>query len=374
MTDIAPAAEEQFPAVGSGNVVDDMHDSLAVRDAVAASPPLRGALLQVDEVLLSRFEEHDHLATSAQRRFRFVIFVTAGGGALAVLGAVVQLACVALDLHTAAHLAEKFQALLIVLTIIGVLTGIRLAQIENWLLDRFKAEQLRLLKFRMLLDPRIWGGAVDRETWRAELVQQRDQIVRVTQQTLAHESERDEMPRLPTPADCAAIDHDGLRALLEYYRHTRIESQVRHFAAATRRGISLLDQPRLLPWVFFLSILMVGGHVVIEQTLQRVPEVFGTSGWRWEQASILLVAIAVALPVIWAGIRAWRSTRESTRTVARSAARRRMLADIVPMLDQLQGADAAHALCQLQMLELLLESDQREWLRLMREVEWYSYS
>ena len=372
MTDIQLPPEEVEPAVGTGDVVDDMHDSLAVRDRTDASPPLRAALLQIDEVLLTRYEEHDGLANNAKGRFRFVIFVTAWGVALAVLGAVAQLMFVALGSHTSAHLAEKFQALLIVLTAIGVVTGIRLAQMETWLLDRFKAEQLRLFKFQMLLDPRLWGDAAERAAWSADLRRGRDAIVTVTARTLASESERDEMPTLPTSADCANIDRDGMRILLEYYRRTRIESQIRAFSAAAARGVSWLDQPRLLPVLLFSSIVLVGLHVAIEQTLQRLPTIFDDDTRVWEAISIAFMAIAIALPVAWAGIRGWRSSRETTRNVVRSAARRRMLAEVAPLLSQLQQADPAHALCQLQMLELVLESDQREWLRLMREVEWYS--
>lgn len=367
----SPVVASADVAIPADLLVDDMHDSMSVRDLVASAPPLYAALQVIDEALLSRYEEHDQLSLSAQRRFRFVIFVTAWGGALAVLGAVAQLVFVALGMHTAAHLAEKFEALLIVLTAIGVLTGWRLAQIENWLLDRYKAEQLRLLKFRMLLDPRIWGDRAERDAWKQQLLRQRDTILSVTQRTLPIESERDVLPLLPSRADCSALDAEGLSTLLEYYRRTRIESRLGHFTLAAKRKTSVLDKPRLLPWFFLTSLLMVGGHITIEQVEQRLPWLLGDAGRFWEQTSVVLMGLAVALPVAWAGIRAWRSARESTRTVARSAARRHMLAGILPLIDRMKQVDADHALCQLQTLELVLESDQREWLRLMREVEWY---
>ncbi len=351
---------------------DDMHDNDAVQDLPTAASPLREALLIIEEALLSRYDEHDQLATSSQRRYRFVIFVIAWGGALAILGGAAQLMFVALDMHTAAHLAEKFGALLIVLTAIGVLAGIRLAQLENWLLDRFKAEQLRLLKYRMLLDPRIWGSSAHREAWKSDLIEQRDSIIKVTQRTLAQESERDQLPVLPIGEQCAAISPEQLDSFLVYWRRTRIETQLRHFTAAASRTTSFLDQPRMLPWFFFVSILLVGGHVFIEQALQRVPNLFGDGTRLWEQVSIVLVGLSVALPVVWLGIRAWRSARESVRNVTRSAARRHMLAGVLPMLDQMKANGAAYTFSQLLTLELVLESDKRGWLRLMREVEWYS--
>jgi hypothetical protein len=81
--------------------------------------------------------------------------------------------------------------------------------------------------------------------------------------------------------------------------------------------------------------------------------------------------MSIGVFIIWAGIRTSRSAKESTRHVARAAARRNMLAEAAPLIERLQGAEPALALCQLQMLELVLESDQREWLRTMQEVEWY---
>ena len=84
-----------------------------------------------------------------------------------------------------------------------------------------------------------------------------------------------------------------------------------------------------------------------------------------------MTALAAGLLVVWAGIRTSRSARESTRNVARAAARRNMLAESAPLLERLHASEPALALCQLQMIELVLESDQREWLRVMQDVEWY---
>ena len=364
-------AGEREPAIGAGDVVDDMHDSVAVRDFARSSPPLFAALQQIDEVLVTRYEEHDTLGTRAQRRFHFVIFVTAWGGALAVLGAVAQLMFVAADAHTYAHLSEKFEAVMIVLTMIGILAGLRLAQIENWLVDRFKAEQLRLLKFRMLLDPRMWGNEEQRSAWRAELVRRRDIIVSVTHAQLAQESERDVVPWLPTSAECEHIEERNLRSLLEYYRRTRIETQERQFAAEAVSKPSWLDKPRLLPLIFFASVVLVGLHVAIEQGLQRLPSIFGPNELWWTRLSIVVMALSIGVFIIWAGIRTSRSAKESTQHVVRAAARRNMLAEASPLIDRLQDSEPALALCQLQMLEIVLESDQREWLRNMQEVEWY---
>jgi hypothetical protein len=348
-----------------------MHDSDAERAHVATAPPLASALAFLDTTIRQAYDTHDADAQRSQSRYRFGIFVTAWAGALAVLCAVGQLTFVVLDMEHAAHVAEVLELVCIGFAFVGAVIGIRLATLEHWLLDRFQAEQLRLLKFRMLLDPGLWGDDAARTSWQNEVLERRDAVLAVTRDSLMHESERDLMPRLPIPEEFSSVSPDMLRVLLRYYREKRIDTQRAYFTAATDRGTSFLDEPRLLPWFFFASVSLVACHVAVAQAMERMPVWFhGYETW-WSNLSVGLVAGSVALPVIWAGIRTWRSARESSRNIARSMARRHMLTEITPLLDQLETTNAAHALCQLQLLELVLESDQREWLRLMREVEWY---
>ena len=123
----------------------------------------------------------------------------------------------------------------------------------------------------------------------------------------------------------------------------------------------------MLPIFFGFSVFIVATHVVID----RWPGVPAAYVEKRDVASTLLIAASAALPVTWAGIRTWRSAREFSRNVARSTARREMLDEMAQRLDGARQVDPSHLLGELQICELVLESDQREWLRLMREVEWY---
>ncbi len=351
-------------AIADGVVPDhDMHDTPSELEATRRWPPLHDALVVLDAALGPAFDTADRRALASQRRYRWVILVTAWGGSLAVLGALGQLTFEQLDLPRAAVVAGWLELGAIAATALGVLAGLGLFRLENWLLERFRAEQLRLLKFRMLLDPRIWTAGPAREEWRAALTNQRDAIAALARGSLAAQSEREVVPRLPSPVDCVEVDANGLLALLAYYRRKRIDVQRAYFASAASRGGALLDRPRLLPAFFFASVLMVAAHVAVDH--------LGAEGAPWRRASIWLIAASAALPVTWAGIRTWRSAREFTRNVARSTARRDMLDEVTALVADATAAHPSHLLCHLQMCELVLESDQREWLRLMREVEWY---
>jgi hypothetical protein len=113
-------------------------------------------------------------------------------------------------------------------------------------------------------------------------------------------------------------------------------------------------------------VIMVAAHVIVGHVTTGAGDRSSL-----EAASTLLIAASAGFPVTWAGIRTFRAARESSRNVARSTARREMLDEVARRLDEDRRAEPTSLLGELQICELVLDSDQREWLRLMREVEWY---
>ena len=348
-------------------VSDDMHDSPDDLAALRTWPPLHDALVAISEILVPTYDVADTRALNSQRRYRWVILLTASGGSAAVLFALAQLTLERLGMTRTAALAAWGELVAIVATVLAVALGYLVVWLENWLIDRFRAEQLRLLKFRSLLDPRLWGPTEVRASWRADVESHHDRLAKLGRTELKHQSEREAVPRLATRDDCCDITPDSFDALVNYYRRKRVITQRDYFAKAASRGIAFFDRPKLLPVFFGASVLMVVLHVAVDLATGGLEVVRG----RWASVSTLLIAASAALPVTWAGIRTWRSAREFSRNVARSTARREMLDEMARRLDGKRHADPSHLLGELQICELVLDSDQREWLRLMREVEWY---
>ena len=83
---------------------------------------------------------------------------------------------------------------------------------------------------------------------------------------------------------------------------------------------------------------------------------------------MLLVGFAAALPVIAAGFRSYRGSREFERNALRHRATR----DSLEALEgQLRTKNLAEKFRVLGFCELVLEVDCREFMRLLCEVEWY---
>ena len=89
---------------------------------------------------------------------------------------------------------------------------------------------------------------------------------------------------------------------------------------------------------------------------------------RRETSRVFLV-LAVALPVVAAGIRTWRAAHEFGRNMSRFEAKRSALEELARSLGETRSPEAVfHLLWQ---SEQILEADHREWLRLMLEAEWF---
>jgi hypothetical protein len=157
--------------------------------------------------------------------------------------------------------------------------------------------------------------------------------------------------------ECDAIEGADVSALVRYYREHRLDVQRRYFHARSERDErSVLSNPRLLPLAFFLGVVFVAFHAVAELGGRRVE-------------SAIFALLAVATPAAWTILRVYRSATEVARNASRSRARYVGLTRIGIELER--PRDAYHALFLLRRAEHVLDSDQREWLRLMYEAEWY---
>jgi hypothetical protein len=85
--------------------------------------------------------------------------------------------------------------------------------------------------------------------------------------------------------------------------------------------------------------------------------------------STVLVILAAALPLVGSCVRTMRGSREVARNRMRYQALVQMLAHVDQRLCTLTSP--ARVLRELWYEEQALEAELREWLRLMREAEWY---
>lgn len=336
---------------------DRLDDSPA--DLTDASP-LGRFLLLCEKNLRKPFQDADDEALSYQNLYRWLTTGVAVIGSAALLLAAANIAFRE-GMKEEWPVSFKLEAFLAATTALGVVLGLFLRWHEKWLLARYKAEQFRLLKFRFLVRPEFWGDGLAYEGENHFLNEIR-RIDALQFEDLAEASEREQLPLPPTEAHCSRIDRGLLYEIAAYYRRKRLETQIRYFTdKAKRDSRHWYQNPRLLPLAFFLSVLFVFAHATVEA--------WGAWPSNIERAGQIALAFSLAIPAGWAAVRTYRSANESGRNASRSAAKNEALLEISDRLNP--RAPAIEVFIDMAVAEHILASDQAEWLRLMREAEWY---
>ena len=115
-----------------------------------------GRELQVcAEVIEPAFRKADGAALRHQSYHRQLVKLATVFGTAAIIFAILQLAFGdAIGLHDVAFAELVAVGLALIAFVLGSLVAFQL----RWLVERNKAERLRMAKFRYLIDPELWGG------------------------------------------------------------------------------------------------------------------------------------------------------------------------------------------------------------------------
>ena len=389
---------------------DDMHDS---PEQLECYPSLASPLASCRRIE-EEFNRADERAVAFRRAHRWMTHGAALSATVAVATAIVALSYYPIGFDTqplapkwlpsrhAMSLIELWSAgVAIVVVIFGWISGFK----EKWLLWRHQAESYRLLRYRFLTHPAVWreGGAGSRR-WIETKLQEIDRT------TLAG-AVREAAPHGPFEGTQSRLPRAVLRALTEYYLARRLNPQKEYLANRTQRN-EFSDWIRAyLPWFFFLSIVAVFCKFFVRNL-------------QWEGFLALLAAL---LPAAAAGMRTWRSAFEFSRNKGRFEAAHHALRDLETRLvnegfsaveaertaaprpagrgvsvgekrgltdlpshqfrvrteddaprpngpaaqPDDEDIDAYAILRDLSWCEHILETEHREWLRLMYETEWF---
>jgi hypothetical protein len=319
-----------------------MHDS---PQDMPPGQPVRDALAFCRDTVEADYRQADALALRHQRYHRLLTITAAVFGTTAVLLAIVQLSGLFRGMWPV-----QLSGIAVAFALIAVITGLVSSQRLNWLLERHRAERYRLLKFRFLIDPVLWsGGKEEAKAW----------MNRFTSE--------DEVPEAPTPLPHGKTDENTIRGLIEYYQKKRLGVQMDYFAGRALRNVRMHRYTWFLPPLFFFSsVLAVSGHFIYDI-------VASANGSQAEVTTanlfVLFVVLAAAFPVIGAGVRSLRTAYEFARNNSRFRAKLVALRRLAERLRQEKDPEAIFS--DLWSCEQILESEHREWLRLMIEGEWF---
>jgi hypothetical protein len=225
-----------------------------------------------------------------------------------------------------------------------------------------------LLKFRFLIDPILWVGEKEQVKTRMErLADEVADIAALNRQALRRWIDEDELPEAPASLPDIKTDEKIIRNFVDYYQEKRLGVQMDYFAARARRNVRMHRYTWFLPPLFFFaSILAVSGHFIYDI-------VASAHGSQIEVTTsnlfVLFVVLAAAFPVVGAGIRSLRTAYEFARNNSRFRAKLVALSRLDERLRQEKDTEAIFH--DLWSCEQILESEHREWLRLMLEGEWF---
>ncbi|HET8922122.1 MAG TPA: hypothetical protein VFN26_03895 [Candidatus Acidoferrum sp.] len=330
-------------------------------------PFLRHVMGEYRDVLVETYLDSDRTSLAAQARHKRWVLCAAFLATLAVSLAILQLA--GLRVRGIVWL----EVMSVVLAALTFWLGYKSRR--EWLKERHKAEQCRFLKFRSLISPEVHAeGNLPAEVCTRQFSREIETLKTITYEDVGEWLVEDELPS--PPGRIVGRSLEDLAQLRGYYREKRLEFQAAYFKRQSERNVKGDQQWRRVPaWLFVGSVICVGLHSVIESTplnayaLRFVPRLV------CDVPLFLLsfIALAALLPVFGSGIRTWRSSREATRNMSRFRAKYVALRNISQRLagNRIKDDTEAEAILRdIWCSEQIMESEHREWLRLMMEAEW----
>jgi hypothetical protein len=255
------------------------------------------------------------------------------------------------------------EVIAVILAFAAVGLGLRAAFQANWLVERNKAERLRLAKFSYLIDPDVSSGdpAVQAQK-RVELEKLVGEIQAINPAAVHHWVEHDSLPGPPPQVLAIAADHPWAHELVDYYRKRRLQYQLEFFQTRASQNLKLNTFTKYLsPFLFLGSVGAVLIHFGYD--ILRSPEHLDNFS-RW------MILLAASLPVLGDAIRTVRSAYEFARNTYRYRAKAVVLTSIDSALEHATAPRSQFL--GLWFSEQTFETEHREWLRLMIEAEWFA--
>ena len=331
--------------------VDDMDDG----ENMPAHDPLRTIVQYCQQTIWPSYVKADQSALRLQEKYRKRATAAALLGSVAVALAIIQLyRGFQIPWSWIISSAEGTAA---VGTFAIIFLGIRASLKEEWLLQRFKAESLRLLKFRYIIES---GQHAEKEL-RERLEEMSEEVEKITCTTasvLQGWLARGTVPRIAVLTARPQLTKESLHEIAHYYRAKRLRVQLAYLRSRVQNYLMNDRKTRLFgPSFFFGSVAFVLAHLLVE--IGRGPEA-------WSRATIMIAAL---LPVAAAGFRTQRASNEFARSASRSEALQHVLTELSERLRRAEGGLSMFQ--ELEFCEQVLEADLREWMRLMAEAEWF---
>lgn len=330
---------------------------------------LVAALTICAEAIDPDFRIMDEAAQRAKSSYFKYARASAWLGALAVFFAILQLSQLARGWSEAWSLPVGAWTLegkwllpatefLMAAAAVGVaLVGLGGRKQQSWFLQRYQAERLRLLKYHFLTRSQLWSG--NEQTLEKCRLEVRAEVEEIMVSQYPELESWISAGSVPEVLEAPELSDAEWRQFREYYLKKRLREQTEHFVSRLKDNVIQDNKTRILPSVlFFGSVAFVLAHFSIE--------LVGTVNDSVGRGALLLAA---SLPGFGAVVRARRGVLEFARNASRCETTYHVLLKLGVRLRDASNIDVAFR--EIGFCEQVLETDVREWLRLMVESEWF---
>lgn len=364
----------EMETIGEGS--NDMEDS--PEEIESYSQPMNNALAYFQDTFASSFARNDTSAKKQQWRHRTVVRVFSVAGTFAVVFSILHLTRL-IPLRDQPQLAKFLplalffgEAIAVLIALLAVAVGLVLAFQSNWLVQRHKAELFRLLKFGSIIDPAMLAGnEEDFKRWKERLLTKAHEIKGLNRNSVDEWVEEARIPDLPPPPLQREIQDTRLQDLINYYQKKRLDPQSKYFYDQAHHNLMWDWSTRLVPpFLFFGSVFFALLHLVNEilELRHGTADYFAKWSHEVDTVSVSFIILAAILPVFGAGLRGLRSAYEFGRNTLRFSS---MHFALELLRERIQKESKPESVLRdLWWCEWMLESEHREWLRLMIEAEW----
>jgi hypothetical protein len=364
------------------------YDDMAyTREELEAFPAVADMIRVGTDVILPTYLKADQTANRRQSQHRTLTLLAAVGGTVAMLLSLIEVSEL-----SGGRLPPWVELGMLLMALAAIVLGLGAAAAPGWLLERHKAEHCRLQKFRFLIDPELWTGDPARREARIQKL--KDDIALMAtadKEKMDAWIETEVITTAPSGWSEQVVEDGSLHDLVGYYRRNRLASQLGYFRkrkdSFSRREAIL----KVLPTALFIGsvlLALANSAYVYGVSLEYIKPNFGLSQVAHAAAepddhgaaaegshhepdttSRLLTVTMASLAIIAAGVRTVRGASEYGRNSSRYAAKYEMLNGVEERLQR--GPIDLSVLPYFWHAEQSLEADHRDWLRLMREAEWF---
>lgn len=341
--------------------------------------PLEQVISHIHTKLYETYAEYDREATDKHQYHRWFSGFAVFFGTLSILLSILQVFLKAYPdsfLNNPELAIFEKGALLAAILAIVIALGSRL--LRGWLTKRYMAEQCRTLKFRALIHPYLSFSSDD--TWTDRFSQWKNRFDNKVAYLKTKEDDTlekilvtDKIHDPPHDTSGSPLNVPYLTMLVDYYQEKRISTQIKYFSTRAREfRTSNKNTERIPQYCFIGGVVGAGAQFFIEVFNSWFLAFMTETTVKTLQAGILLIILI--LPSIGVAFKTLRSSVEVSRNASLFSAKCRALNQFATRLTEEREKENVNWPEILKIMwecENFFESENKEWLRIMHDAEWF---